>query len=182
MRTSSNPLMQLKENQMSNSEMTAFDPKAIQEEVASKVRGTVLDLLPDSQFQALVEKEWKAFFDEPSEKINITSHSGGFGSDQRYVVTASVSPFRNMVWGSMIQQFTPMMAKLTESEEWKCNIQRQWNDNKEELVVTTGELMQAKFEAHANSMAANMFGNMMAMAVEQMKQELNTVLANRGIY
>ena len=163
--------------------MTNFDPKAIQEKVGNMVKGTMIDLLPDEQFQALVEKEWKAFFEEPTKKVTISRYNGRFhGNDTLYDVQTSVSPFRNMVWSAMIEEIQPMMTKLLEGDDWKCSIQRLWVDNKEELEIATSDAMQAKFEKHANTMATNMFGDMMAMAVEKMKMEMNQVLASKGIY
>ena len=163
--------------------MTQFDPKAIQEKVGGMVKGTMIGLLPDAQFQALVEKEWKAFFEEPQEKVKIQEwNSGSFNGPKEYSVTAGVTPFRAMVWGAMIPEMQRRLQELMQTDDWRMDVTRQWIDNKEEVHADLSEAMEKRFQAMAMEMVGGMFRNMMVHSAEAVKRDLMTATNNPNLF
>lgn len=166
-----------------NTQVAQFDPKKIQEKVASNVKAMMFDMLPEEQFQAMVEKEWRAFFEEPQQQFDVTSYSsGGYLAPQKHKVACAVTPFRAMVWGAIVEELLPMLKKTMESEDWKVQMTDVWDGKESEMQVAVNENMEARFEKMAVKMAASMFREMMGLAVQNVRTETEQLLNSRGIY
>lgn len=149
-----------------------FDPKALQEKVSSVTKNAMFTLMPDEQFEALVQKEIKAFFEEESKKVEITKQHSGYNQPNRFSVAATVTPFRAMVWSILVQEYSTKLAEFKESEQWKTGLTQVWEGNKQVWEGTLDEAMQKRFEAMSLNMAQSMFQNMMLSAVEQIKLQM----------
>ena len=165
-----------------NKQVTAFDPKAYQEKVGEQVKGMMFNMLPDDQFAALVKKEWDAFFEEPTEKIEVAKYSSGYQQPDRYHVQAAVSPFRTMVGGALIPELQKRMQTLMQSEEWQMTVSETWNDGVCEINAELSDAMQKRFEAMSMKMVQGLFQNMMVQTAQAVKQDLMNSTNNPNFY
>ena len=148
------------------------------ERVTNKVRDVFMELISEETLTELVNAEIKAFFEV--ESSTYTSRSlGGYGNQREFVT--SCTPFRLIVWEEVRKQIQPKLQEVFDSDAWKT--ETFWVGNEQQTQIN--ELLEKKLESMVTKMAASMFHNMFAQAVQGAKWDLQndvqTILQNAGV-
>lgn len=92
-------------------EITTFDPDVLKTKVTERVKAAIADLIPDAAFNAMVDREIKAYFEEAVpltfDKEEIKTDGGGWFSKvtgEKHSLRFQMTPFRAHVWKAVHQQ------------------------------------------------------------------------------
>lgn len=99
-------------------EVEVFDPQRLKKELQARVRDQFMQVIPDEQWDAMIEAEIKAFFTAET-PFSITEHERDAGGDswgsrriEKYIaLLAEGSIFRQLVF----QALTPLVRKRIEA-------------------------------------------------------------------
>lgn len=155
--------------------------QAFKERVAESVRASFGMMIPEEDWRCLVDKEVKAFFEEPSKSYAIvekyTGKPGGFSYDSsvKYLdlEAPGLTPFRVMVWNCLHDLVKPVIHKyFQEHEDWKTSKE-----------ATTGQtqlskMLSKKLDDMAPLLVKAMFAGILEGCKDQMISDLNTRINN----
>lgn len=128
-----------------------FDPSKFTESVKNRIKETFVGMIPEDEWQGLVEKEVKAFFDQPV-KMEITKESappvgGAWYGSNYFVATSEQTPFRAIVW-EYCKEMTYETLKERINKEFFNNT---WSPSEEDLSEKMREFIK---ESAPHAMAA----------------------------
>ena len=166
-----------------STELKPFTPEQLQERITNTVRANFGMLVPDEQFNALVEKEINAFFDEKT-VFEWEGKKVGYWNDAKLEQTTRVkmSPFRYQVWGEIRKQINDKISRVFMSPEFMAHITQGWNMNNNQTIdAVLSDMLNKKLEELAPKMAASMFQQMFVQAVDTAKMDIKNDLLSNGI-
>jgi hypothetical protein len=136
----------------------------IETKIKESVKVQFMNLLPDEQFQAMVEAEIKNFFEIKSNKFEIRKGAGHYDPAQ---LTADVSPFGLIVWKQVSELARKEVADLFASDEFKAKTMLTPIEatDLEGLALSNQQVL-------AMSMSGNMFKHMIAQSLEASKIDI----------
>lgn len=166
-----------------NNDALVFDPNALKQRISDGVRTAFGMMIPDEQFQALVEKEIAAFFDEDGLDYvfeEVDKNPSSYNSSKYERLKARVSPFRLLVWKAVSEECVTRIKALTEDPEFKSRIDVLWKDGRDEHVTQLTERQEKLLEQMAPTfvpmMFRHMFGSMLLQSHDQLRNEMTTAL------
>ena len=146
-----------------------FDPSTLMQGVKDRIKSTFVSLIPDDQWDSMVQKEIDAFFNE-EKKITIKEEEKGndFWARKRYLVTATdQTPFRAIVWGHCIDLTFEVLKEKISLEYFKTQYisnQPELTDKMEELITLTSAAGAAKFfESMTHGMMSHLQSTLQGM-------------------
>lgn len=108
-----------------------FDPSKLMDGVRDRVKATFVSLIPDDQWEKLVEKEVNAFFETkvPMKVTEETRIDGSWWGTKYLVVETEQTPFRAIVW-QYCKDMTYSVLKEHITKEFFNNT---WNPSPENI-------------------------------------------------
>ena len=159
-------------------EVTQFDPNALKKRVAETVQSTFGMLIPEDKWNSMVEQEVVAFFETEENLVwqRREEHTNDPWCKKYYhELIYSMTPFRLMVWQALKEQITERFKKVIDDDKFRSYVT--FSQDGEETEITAW--MEKKLEEIAPKMAAAMFKNVFAAAVDQAKNEIKQEMTNR---
>lgn len=138
------------------SEIAAFNPNQFQDKVRDRIRAAFVELIPEDQWNALVQKEIDAFLTTREERVS------GYSYETRVVVRPSA--LRQAVWDVLAEEAKKRARVMLDSPEW----QSMWNGEREVL----GESLAKFVEEAAPVLLKSMFTNAVQTAVASLRSQL----------
>ena len=128
-----------------------FDPSTLMQGVKDRIKATFVSLIPDGQWEELVQKEIDAFFNETS-KLEVskkTEQTGDYWHRKQYLVTETEqTPFRAIVWGHCLDlTYETLKEKITKeffSDKW-VNNQNEITDGMKKVIEDSAALGLTNF-------------------------------------
>lgn len=153
-----------------NNEILKFDPSQLMEGVKDRIKTTFVSLIPDEQWDGLVQREIDAFF-QPVKYTNSQStqqvwrNNVGYVFEGQEVVEVEMSPFRKLVWAFCED-------RLKESLKQHVNetyFNDQWPVQQDNLKAEMKKIIE---EATPGAIA-RFFNYMSTTLVNDMRNQLN---------
>jgi len=129
-----------------------FDPSTLMQGVKDRIKATFVSLIPDAQWETMVQKEIDAFFEMRKTNISKTVSTTVSWQTDREASTLTAeqlsSPFRDLVWDHCSKITIEILKeKITkdyfhhhlEDGEWKLP------ERMQEIVISAAPLAAAKF-------------------------------------
>lgn len=158
-------------------EVTVYKDEDFKERVSKSVRANIGMLIPEDEFDALVQEEVKSFFEEQHEHIVAEKETSGWKSKKRIIEAYKMTPFRKMIWDEVKSQMKDKVKENFEESEvakavdsfWdRSNMQKfEWNEFVTELTKEVAPLMAEK-----------MFERIVAEAVQVSSDEVLDKIQN----
>ncbi len=166
-----------------DSKIQVFDPAALKKRVSDSVTATFGMMIPETEWQALVEREVKAFFEEPSTPFTIVEQkiAGSYGSRDTvgHELHTKLTPFRALVWKACSDRCMDEIKKALDGDGLKLIVEKEWQyptngGSGQEVTknVVMGEILGKKLEEIAPKMVMSLFRDMFVAAASQAKYEL----------
>ena len=165
----------------SSNNMQTFKPEQLQERITETVRTNFGMLIPDDQFQALVQREIQAYFDEATEVNWVTERSdnrGYFSNNDLLKIKLKMTPFRFQVWSEIRKLMDSKIEMLFNTELSATTTQVCDNYGNQTMEAYLSDRMEKMLQKLAPKMAEQMFSVMFVDAVNAVKADLKNELAN----
>lgn len=128
-----------------------FDPSTLMQGVKDRIKATFVSLIPDAQWEIMVQKEIDAFFNE-TQKIIFSERKkdveGRYHTENYATVEIQMTPFRQMVW-ELCAEKTIVLLKEKITNEYFNNLweptPEQLNENLKKIIVEAAPLATLKF-------------------------------------
>lgn len=156
-----------------------FEPDALKKRIAESVQVSFGMLIPESEWQKMVDKEVKAFFEEEGQFIwqrqEELKNSSYYGQSRYYeTLKFGMTPFRQQVWECVNKLVKQQLETALNVESLRTMVH--WgNEQDKELSI----YLESKLAELAPKMAASMFRTLFASAVEQVKNDIRNELVSR---
>ena len=155
-----------------NSKLQVFDADALKKRVAESVAASFGMLVPQQQWDALVEREVKAFFEEP---VQWKLSEERYYADSTNVLKVATTPFRLLVWERVAKLCREEISKALDSGKL-----RTWAaDGTSGAEQKLGELLERKLEQLAPLMVVHFFRAEMATVAEDLKNNIRHEMNER---
>ncbi len=163
-------------------EVAVFDPEKLKKDLQARVRNQFLEVIPDEQWDAMIEKEIKGFFENESdltieeqerEKTNEYGHGYGYKSTfDRLKVKGTA--FRALVYDALVPLVKERLGKALSEDQFKIHFQTGWKEwidsqglsqpNQVTEVEYLGLFMKEQLEKMVPAMVTQMFQGIFAGA------------------
>lgn len=154
--------------------LQVFDADALKRRVAESVAASFGMLVPQQQWDALVEREVKAFFEEPV-TWNLAEERIYYGQAGVSVLKVATTPFRLLVWQQVAKLAREEISKVLDSGKL-----RTWAaDGTSGAEQKLGELLEKKLEQLAPLMVAAFFRQEMALVADSVKNNIRQDMLER---
>jgi hypothetical protein len=147
-----------------NEEIQKFDPSTLMQGVKDRIKSTFVSLVPDGQWDTMVQKEIDAFFAEAEAPREWRGHN------YSYEVKTVPSPFRKMVWDLCEQQTSRVL-----NEYMRERFQAKY-DEAGKLIVD--EVLNKLIVENAGQMFAQMIAGSIQQAMTQSHIMTMSALSN----
>lgn len=176
----------------SENKIEVFDPSALKKRVSDSVTATFGMMIPETQWAAMVEREVKAFFEEPTSPFSITEErvkDGSWGSEKivSHHLTTKLTPFRALIWKQCSDMCIAQIQAALHGEGLKCIVKKAWEYPTSggqgiEVIkeVELSDMLVRKLEDLAPKLVAKLFESMYAGAVLQAKNDVLQELSNKA--
>lgn len=125
-----------------------YDPNAAVEAIRTKIRGAMLDVIPDEQWNAMIKAEMASFMSDRVERSQ-------WGHETRYE-----AGFKKIVRELLEQNASERVKALLETPEWRAN----WGSGDEE----TGDAIRKYITENAGKILERWVGSAVQQVVNQM--------------
>jgi len=151
-----------------------FDQDALKKRVSESVSSSFGMLIPAEQWQAMIDREVKAFFDteikyEFTKAVSDNRSSWSSGPDV-YALRMGITPFRQMVWAKVQALCVAQIETILSSEKFMGCITEAWGSGSYEIQLN--EVMEKKLLELAPKMAAEFFRTGFASALGSIKETI----------
>ncbi len=117
-------------------EVALFDPEKLKKDLQARVRNQFLEVIPDEQWDALIEKEIKGFFEnerdltiEEEERETKDSYGRGTGYKSTFDrLKVKGTPFRALVYDALVPMVKERIGKALAEDQFKVHFQKGWVD------------------------------------------------------
>lgn len=151
-----------------NNQIEKFDPSTLMQGVKDRIKATFVSLIPDDQWEIMVQKEVDAFFNSEETLVfaEKDKYKDGSWSPTKYAtLEIKQSPFRALVW-EHCKEMTYTILKEKVNKEYYSDV---WNGNgydikegMKEVISEAAPLAAAKFfEAISFGMANDLRNKIM---------------------
>lgn len=150
-------------------EIQKFDPSTLMQGVKDRIKATFVSLIPDEQWEEMVQKEINAFFTPQNFKriwVDKKNNPNDYYSSTYKSMESdgTESPFRTLVWDLCFEKTQEILRKKL-LDEWFGNswpiTEENIHENLKEVMVKVTPLAMAKF-----------FENLSFYAVQHLRNEL----------
>lgn len=155
-----------------------FDPDALKKRVSETIQASFGALIPEATWQAMVEKEVKAFFEDPGAEWVVTQINGSYQRDALHTLQTRMTPFRRLVWEKVQGLCKAKIEELLTDGTLRGYVNNYSYDGKP-VEVQLSEFLEKKLSELAPKMAETFFRGAFGVAVEQAKQEIRNEIAQR---
>lgn len=163
-------------------EQRLYTPDDLKRRISDSVRATVGMLFPEEQWDVMIEKEIKAYFEDVAEAFEIVSvvekqngYSGYSSTENvRHKLARKVTPFRAQVWRAISEQLNNKIDAFFQSDAWKVVINQMW-DNDTQSLETKAQLsaeLDKKLEGLAPKLVGELFRAVFANGVQLCRNSL----------
>ncbi len=162
-----------------------FDQAALRKRVTETVTASFGMMIPEDQWQSLVEREIKAYFEEPTDMVFVegeapTMHWGNaVGQARRDAFKARMTPFRLLVWTAVTDHCHAHLQGLLGGEKFRAMMNTVYGNGDQTVEVQMSEWMGKKLEQLAPKMAMHFFAQALVMATDEAKNRIRSELAGR---
>jgi len=159
-----------------------FNPEQLKARIAETVQSTFGMLIPQEQWEEMINKEVKAFFEHTKEwewesKIHSYSSSNYHNpKEYRETLKIHVTPFRAEVWQAIREYLKSEIEKVLNNSNLKTNTT--WDGSNKGIEEFTSDYLNRKLEELAPSMAKAMMSNIFGEAVKEAKEQIRNELGN----
>lgn len=164
-------------------DIVQFDPEALKKRVAETIQVSFGMLIPAEQFNAMVEKEVKAFFEqETTEWIVAEKASVSWDRNGSAQLKTTLTPFRRLVWEKVQELCKAKLNEHLSSDQFKAYLSTSYSystdtqgrgvNTPSSLEIELGKYFEAVMPAMSQKMAEAFFRGMFAGAAEQAKSLL----------
>ena len=146
--------------------------QAFKERVAESVRASFGMLIPEEDWQAMVDKEVKAFFEDTKTHFElIDKHNGyvGYGSASKKVLVAEgLTPFRVLVWEQLHKLVKPKITEYFNThEDWMTCPEFETGQ------AALSDMLEKKLDDMVPLLVKSMFKGLIHAAKNEMVSDLN---------
>lgn len=137
-----------------NNNVEKFDPSTLMQGVKDRIKATFVSLIPDGQWENMVQKEIDAFFELSKVKVSksttITTGSYGSSTERREINSEETlsSPFRELVWEHCAVLTKEILKEKIDKEyftnHWTNN-QLEVTDKMKDVIAEAAPIAAAKF-------------------------------------
>lgn len=156
-----------------------FDPAALKRRVSESVTATFGMLIPQSEWDTLVEREVKAFFEEVNDPWVIIEQRGSWNTSETQKVQSKLTPFRVLVWKHLGDLCLAKVQECLSTDKFLAIVNREYTSGGEvQKDAMISDFLLRKLDEIAPAMAASMFRSMFVAAVQTAKDETLTAIRN----
>lgn len=146
--------------------------QAFKERVAESVRASFGMLIPEEDWQAMVDKEVKAFFEDTETHIELMEkHNGyvGYGSATKKVLVADgLTPFRVLIWEQLHRLVKPKITEYFDThEDWVTTPEF------ENGQAALSKMLEKKLDDMVPLLVKAMFSGLIHAAKTEMVSDMN---------
>lgn len=156
-----------------------FDPDALKKRVSETIQASFGALIPEATWQAMVDKEVKAFFEDPGAEWTITTINASYQRDALAILQSKMTPFRRMVWEKVQELCKAKIEALLNGDTLRGYVDNYSGPDGRTTIVELSNYMEAKLVEIAPKMAVTFFRGAFGAAVEQAKNEIRNEIAQR---
>lgn len=137
---------------MENQEVQKFDPATLMQGVKDRIKATFVSLIPDEQWNIMVQKEIDEFFKSNKDRYT-------YGNRDK------MSSFEFLVQECIQEESKKRLIQYLQSEEFNTT----WGKNGQ---VILGEAIKNMIVNNSGEIMINTFGNMFKMMLDNFKIQL----------
>jgi len=168
-------------------EVTPFDPNRLKEALQERVRQQFLEVIPEDQWDAMIQKEIEAFFVD-SHYVKITEEEkkqpGYYNSHKTYTARhINMTPFRSMVYEELWKLVSKRLQDALTEEKFFATVMpdtlstQDVTGSNDLNVIMGGEVKMDEFfksimESMAPIIVREMFSSFFAQTADQVRQML----------
>lgn len=144
-----------------------FDPSQLMQGVKDRIKATFVSLVPDDQWEKMVEREIKAFFEEPQTIVLAETerrNTNSYHSTKMNQLQVQISPFRALVWQHCGELTFKFLNEKVNMDFFKG---AQWSSE-----VKVDEDMKKVIEEVAPTAAIRFFQMMIGSAMADLRNSL----------
>ena len=166
---------------MPDTTIAPFDPDALKKRVSETIQASFGALIPESTWQAMVDKEVKAFFEEPGAEWIVEKRGDGRWNSTDTITTlqSKMTPFRRMVWEKVQELCKAKIESLLNGDTLRGYVDNYSGPDGRTTKVELSDYLEKKLVEIAPAMAVTFFRGAFGAAVEQAKQEIRTEISQR---
>jgi hypothetical protein len=165
-----------------NNDIKPFNTQQLQERVSESVRASFGMLIPEEQFDDLVCREIKAYFEEETNVEWSTRKSPaaqGWHTKDLLEAKVRMTPFRFQVWTALNELMQSKIDTVFGVEMQAAVSPIFDGDGTQTMEAYLSDMMDKKLEELAPKMAQAMFAKMFVEAVDVAKADIQMELAQR---
>jgi hypothetical protein len=166
------------------SEIKTFSPDQLQDRITETVRSQFGMLIPEEQFNELIKKEIKEFFEtEVAYDWEVRQVDNWSNHTRREKLKLNITPFRQQVWSEVRKLVDNHIQTTITTGDFETNIISSINVDNESIVEThLSAMLETKLQEIAPKMASAMFKDMFGQAVINAKAEIVSESQNNNQY
>mgnify|MGYP000929373412 CR=1 FL=1 len=153
--------------------------QGIKQKIVESVRTTFFNLLPEEEFNKLVLKEVKAFFEATIEEFTIKEISNpGYYSpprNDRVKLITPISPFRAIVWAECKALVDDKIGNYFNEEGF--SVMMSWENNQQKAILSPA--LEEMLRSQANELATKFFSSMFAQAFSTVSPIITEEVKNK---
>ena len=135
-------------------DLEKFDASKYAEAIREKIKGAIIDVIPNEQWDAMILAEMKKFMDERYE---------GSGYHRHHIPSGA----QEVIQSVLMEDVKSRTKKMLESPEWNSY----WDQNTGRIA---GEKITEFMEKNGTVILNNWLGSMMQSFIDQLKYRSNT--------
>ncbi len=146
-------------------EIEKFDPSTLMQGVKDRIKATFVSLIPDGQWETMVQKEIDTFFNE-AQVISMTKKkeagSSYWNGDLYQHTEVAQTPFRSLIYELCVDK-TQAVLKKKLSDEWFTNnwpiTEENMTEKMKEVIKEAAPFAMLKFFESISMMYVNQLRN-----------------------
>lgn len=154
-----------------------YNKDDFQERVTDSVRSNIGMLIPEEEFDNLVQKEIKAFFEEELEHTTVDKKVTGYNRKDKIIQSVKITPFRKMVWDEVERQLKSKLKDSFKESKVANAVDKFWGDKNMDSFQWD-EYVENLTKEIAPKMAEKMFERIVAEAVDISVREVQDNMRN----
>lgn len=143
-------------------EIEKFDPSTLMQGVKDRIKATFVSLIPDDQWDAMMQKEINAFFEPQQFSRKWKDEYDGWKHKYTLESDGTESPFRALIWDKCFEKCMEKIDQII-TKDWFGN---QWpitdenmNENLKKAIVEAAPIAMLKFFEGISINATNQLRN-----------------------
>ncbi len=158
-------------------DIAPFDPDALKKRVSETIQASFGALIPEATWQAMVDKEVKAFFEEPGAEWVVAQINGSYQRDALHTLQSKMTPFRRMVWEKVQGLCSAKIEAVLNNDTLRGYVDNWSGPDGRTVKIELSDFLEAKLNEIAPKMATAYFRAAFGASVEQAKQQIRDEIA-----